>query len=178
VAVVLAAVLGGGGSVLAVAGLGAVLTIVGVVVFGPVVAAPAGAALGAPVARLRGVSGALARRNATRNPRRTSATAAALLVGVAVVTLFTTFGASIKASLNETVRQSFGGDLVIGGGRVADPSLSPHIASDVARLPEVGTAVGIGRGVARVGATDRRLSAADPAALSRLLNRNAASGAA
>ena len=176
VALVLASALGGGSGALGWAGLGALLTIVGVVVFGPVVAGPVGGVIALPLARLRGMTGSLARRNATRNPRRTSATAAALLVGVAVVTLFTTFGASIKASLDETVRQSFGGDLVIGGGRFGDPSLSPRIATDVARLPEVGTAVGIGRGVARVGATDRRLSVADPAALSRLVNLDVSSG--
>ncbi|HEV3354991.1 MAG TPA: FtsX-like permease family protein [Acidimicrobiales bacterium] len=176
VALVLASALGGSSAALGWAGLGALLTIVGVVVFGPVVAGPVGAAIGLPLARLRGMTGSLARRNATRNPRRTSATAAALLVGVAVVTLFTTFGASIKASLNETVRQSFGGDLVIGGGRFGGPSLSPRIATDVARLPEVGTAVGIGRGVARVGASDRSLSVTDPAALSRLVKLDVSSG--
>src|SRR5205085_10300184 len=137
VVTVMAAVVGDGSNVLAWAGLGAFLTIVGVVVFGPVVAGPLSTLLGAPLARMRGMSGALARRNAARNPRRTSATAAALLVGVAVVTLFTTFGASIKASLDDSVNKSFGGDLVIGGGRFGAPALSPRIASDVGRLPEV-----------------------------------------
>src|SRR5439155_791172 len=78
VAVVLGAVLSGGGSVLALAGLGAVLTMVGVVVFGPVVARPASRVIGAPLRLLRGVTGSLARENAMRNPRRTSGTAAAL----------------------------------------------------------------------------------------------------
>ena len=74
---------------LALAGLGAVLTIVGVVVFGPVVARPASRVIGAPLRLLRGVTGSLARENAMRNPRRTAGTAAALMVGVGVVTLFT-----------------------------------------------------------------------------------------
>ena len=58
---------------LALAGLGALVTIVGVVVFGPVVARAASGAIGAPVRRWRGVTGALARENASRNPRRTAA---------------------------------------------------------------------------------------------------------
>src|SRR5581483_3822567 len=72
VAIVLVAVLSNGSGTLALAGLGALLTIVGVVVFGPAVAGPIGSALGTPVARFRGATGSLARGNATRNPRRTS----------------------------------------------------------------------------------------------------------
>ena len=72
VAIVLASVIGGGDNVLPVAGLGALLTIIGLVVFGPVVARPVGSVLGLPLARLRGVVGGLARRTrpATRGARR------------------------------------------------------------------------------------------------------------
>ncbi len=56
-----------------------------------------------------------------RNPRRTAGTAAALMVGVGVVTLFTIFAASLKASIDNSVSQSFTGDLVVstGGGSAA-----------------------------------------------------------
>jgi len=99
------------------AGWGAFLLIVGVVVLGPVVARPASSVLGTPLARFRGVTGSLARDNARRNPRRTASTASALLVGVAVVTLFTVLGASIKASVTQSVNRSFAGDLVLSSGR-------------------------------------------------------------
>ena len=56
-----------------------------------------------------------------RNPRRTAATAAALMVGMAVVTLFTVFAASLKASVDETVSKQFGGDLVHRHGRTSAP---------------------------------------------------------
>ena len=82
------------------------------------------AVLGSPLPRLRGVTGELARQNAMRNPRRTSGTAAALMVGVAIVTLFTVVASSIKATINEEVSQSFGGDLV-----VATPAASVAAAS-------------------------------------------------
>src|SRR3546814_4615100 len=59
---------------------------------------------------LRGTTGELARRNAMRNPRRTSATATALLIGVGVVSLFTVFGASLRASLDDAVSRAFRGD--------------------------------------------------------------------
>ena len=64
-------------------------------------------------------SASLAVRNAKRNPRRTAGTASALMVGVAVVTLFTVFAASLKASIDDATSRSFRGDLVI-----ADDSFS------------------------------------------------------
>jgi putative ABC transport system permease protein len=145
VAVVLSAVLGDGDNVLAQAGLGALLTLVGVVVFGPVVARTASAAIGAPLPALRGLPGRLARQNAMRNPRRTSGTAAALMVGVGVVTLFTVFAASLKASLDASVTETFRGDLVISTGPFGGSGLSPELAADVGELPEVETAQGIGQ---------------------------------
>ncbi|MCZ0978803.1 ABC transporter permease [Streptomyces diastatochromogenes] len=63
---------------------------------------------------LRGVNRGLARRNALRSPARTAATATALMIGVAVVTLFTVFGASLKTTMDRTVDRSFAGDVAIG----------------------------------------------------------------
>src|SRR5207302_997330 len=151
VGVVLTAVIGGGGGVLPRAGLGALFTIVGFVVFGPVAARPAAGTIGTPLARLRGITGALARENAMRNPRRTSGTAAALMVGVGVVTLFTVFAASLKASIDHSVSRSFTGDLVVSTGRFGGGGISPQLARDVGQLPVVKDATGLGRGRALVG---------------------------
>jgi putative ABC transport system permease protein len=176
VAVVLAAVLSGGDSVLALAGLGALLTIVGVVVFGPVVARTASAVIGAPLQWLRGVTGSLARENAMRNPRRTSGTAAALMVGVGVVTLFTIFAASLKASIDNSVSQSFTGDLVVSSGRFGGSGISPQLARDVGQLPQVQTATGLGRGRALVGTGTENVTIADPAQLRNVLDLDVQSG--
>ncbi|MGW7404913.1 ABC transporter permease [Streptomyces sp. NPDC054833] len=151
------------------AGLGAVLALVAFVVLGPVASATAVRLLGSPLDRLRGVTGALARRNALRSPRRTAATASALMIGVAVVSLFTVFGASLKATMDQTVSRSFAGDVAVstpsfGAG---GSGLSPELAPAVQRLPEVDTAVGLGRGVAQVDGKGRALTVTDPAALAR-----------
>ncbi|GLW55831.1 ABC transporter permease [Kitasatospora phosalacinea] len=149
---------------------GALALLAGTVVLGPVAAVLAVRVLGAPLPRLRGVTGALARRNAARNPGRTAATATALMVGVAVVTLFTVFGASVKATLDDTVSRSFAGDLAVtapatgAGGSGVSPKLAPAVAA----LPEVGTAVGLGRGAARIDGHGARLGVADPVALARV----------
>jgi putative ABC transport system permease protein len=177
VAIVLASVLGGGGgNTLAFAGLGAVATIVGVVVTGPVVARPLSAVLGAPLRRLKGVTGGLAQQNAMRNPRRTSGTASALMIGVGVVTLFTVFGASLKASLNDTVQRSFGGDLAIRGGNFGVGGLDPGLANAVAEQPEVADAVGLGQGQLRLDGNDTDVTVADPARLEGLLDIDVTAG--
>ncbi len=163
VVVVLAAVLGGGDGVLARAGLGAGATIIGVVVFGPVVARPAAGAIGWPLPRLRGITGLLARQNAMRNPRRTAGTASALMVGVAVVTLFTVVAASIKQSIDDSVAKSFGGDLVVtAGGFGPVAGFSPQMAGKVAALPEVEAATGLGTGAVRIGGDTETVAVAEP----------------
>lgn len=123
-------------------GLGALVLVVGAVVLGPVVARPAAAVLGVVPAVSRGITGRLARRNAMRNPRRTAASASALMVGTAVVALFTTFGASIKASINEAVDENFSGDLVVIPDGFSGALLSPELPDAIAEVPDVTAAVG------------------------------------
>ena len=176
VVVVLTAVLGDGDNVLALAGLGALLTLVGVVVFGPVIARPASAAIGAPLPALRGVAGSLARENAMRNPRRTSGTAAALMVGVGVVTLFTVFAASLKSSLDQSVSSSFRGDLVISTGPFGGSGLSPELATDVGELPEVSTAQGLGRARAAFDGETEFVGIVDPGGIDEVLDLDVADG--
>jgi putative ABC transport system permease protein len=167
---VLTAVLGDGDNVLARAGTGAALVVIGLVVLGPLVARTAAGALGAPLPRLRGITGALARQNAMRNPRRAAGSASALMVGVGVVTLFTVFAASLKASVNQSVSESVAGDLVISAGRFGGGGLSPQLARDVAAVPGVEAAVGLGRGAAVVDGTSRAVTIADPAPLQEILD--------
>ncbi|MFG3029821.1 ABC transporter permease [Streptomyces sp. NPDC048253] len=151
------------------AGGGAVLALIAFVVLGPVAAGTAVRVLGSPLDRLRGATGGLARRNALRSPKRTAATAGALMIGVAVVSLFTVFGASLKATMDQTVSRSFAGDVAVstpsfGAG---GSGLSPRLAPALGKLPEVDTAVGLGRGVAEVDGKGRALTVTDPVALRR-----------
>ncbi len=160
VVTVLASVASGGDLVLLGTAVGALLTVAGVVVFGPVVARATSAVIGAPVARLRGVAGALARQNAMRNPHRTAATAAALMVGVAVVALFTVFAASLKASVDDSVSQSLRGDVVVEGSGFGQSDLSPELAGAARDLPEVDDAVGLGVGGVLVDGDAQRVTIA------------------
>ena len=164
--------LGGEGSAgIGSAALGAAVLVAGVVVLGPVVVPSVGRVLGLPLA-LRGVTGDLARRNAVRNPRRTSGTAAALLVGVGVVSLFTVFGASVSKSIEDEVNRTFGGDLVLsaGGADFGGAGLSPSVSSTVGAMPEVATAAGVGFGPAVVDGDQNDIDFGDAAALAEALS--------
>ena len=176
VVAVLAAALGLGGAAVMVAAVGVVLTLAGMVVCGPIAARPAGALLGAPLPRLRGMPGALARDNAMRNPRRTAGTAAALMVGVGVVSLFTVYAGSLKSSIQDSVGRSFAGDLAIttpgwGGG-----ALDPRLATQARALPQIHGAVGLGQGAASIAGTSRELTVADPAQLARVVDLDVTHG--
>jgi putative ABC transport system permease protein len=147
--------IGGGG--IAIAGLGALLAILGFVVFGPVVARPAAAALGAPLPIFRRMTGRLARENAMRNPRRTASTASALMVGVGVVTLF-------------TVSKQFGGDLVINSDDFSSAGMSPQLAADIGKLPEVAVSSGLGIGTMTIDRQPSDVSIVEPATFDQLLD--------
>jgi putative ABC transport system permease protein len=159
------------------AGLGAVVLVIGVLLLGPVVARPVGNLLGAPLG-LRGVSGDLARRNAVRNPKRTSSTAAALLVGVGVVSLFTVFGASVSQSIEDTVDQTFGGELALtpAGSGFSGAGLSTSLVDDLDELPEVEVAAGLGFGAAKVDGRQDGVGFADPQSLANVADFDVQSG--
>lgn len=160
----------------ALTAVGALVCLTGVVVVGPVVAGRAVGLLAAPVARLRGLGGSLARRNAMRNPRRTSATASALLVGVSVVALFTVLAASMSAALDDAVDQSFGGDLVSAAPVFGGAGIDPEMAPAIGELDEVASAVGIGGAAARVDGDERGLTYADRDALAPVLDLDVTDG--
>lgn len=157
-------------------GTGSLLSLVGLIVLGPVAARPAAAAIGTVLPRLDGQIGRLARRNAMRDPRRTAATATALMVGMSVVALFTVFAASTKAGIESEVNQTFVGDLVVSTSSFGGGSLSPQVATTVARLPQVDEAVGIGTGLASINGAGETVTNADPAGLGTVLQPGSVTG--
>lgn len=128
-----------GGAGVAAVGLGAALVFVAVATLGPALARPITAALGAPLRRVAGLPGALGRENAMRNPRRTSATASALMIGVGLVGTITVLASSAKASVDATIEASFSGDVVVDTGAMGGATLSPALAEEIAALSEVET---------------------------------------
>jgi putative ABC transport system permease protein len=106
----------GGGDAGARAGLmggGAVVVVLAVSFFSPHLVRPLAAIAGWPLERLRRLLGRLARENAQRNPGRTAVTAAALMIGLALVAFVTVFAAGLKSSVAQVVDENFAGGLVI-----------------------------------------------------------------
>ncbi|QMU76839.1 ABC transporter permease [Streptacidiphilus sp. PB12-B1b] len=96
--------------------VGVLLTLVGFVVVGPLLAGLVVRVLGAVTLRMFGPVGRLAERNALRNPRRTGATAAALMVGLALVASLSVVGNSMVASATSQMDKSVGADFIIQSG--------------------------------------------------------------
>ena len=138
------------GQPMLIVGAGALLVFFGVSILGRTVALPLSRAIGAPLPRLRGITGELARENAMRNPKRTAASASALMIGVGLVGFITIFVSSTKASINSAIDRGFTGDIVVdsGGGLVG--GLDPALANRLRTLPQIGTAAGLRLGLAQV----------------------------
>ncbi|MGI8663202.1 MAG: ABC transporter permease [Acidimicrobiales bacterium] len=175
---VLSAGLGSLDDPLPAAGIGTFLLLVGTVVLGPVVARPASRLIGSPLRRFRGVEGRLAQENAMRNPRRTSGSAMALMIGVAIVAFFTIFAASIQSTIDNEIGKSFAADLVVGGG--AGPGgggVTPALATELAKQPNVAAVTGVRFGAVEIEGKPKFLAAGDPSSLGQVLDVGVTSGA-
>lgn len=94
-------------------GLGVVLTLIATVIAGPLLVRPVIRVLGAAFPALFGSIGRMSQRNALRNPRRTGATAAALMVGLALVGGMSVASASMSTSFDRQIDKTLGADFVI-----------------------------------------------------------------
>jgi putative ABC transport system permease protein len=157
-------------------GFGAALALVGMVILGPVLAGPISRFIGFPITKFRGISGNLARQNAIRNPRRTAGTAAALLIGVAVVSFFAVIASSLTATTNDQIDRSFVGDIAITGLGGRNGGFSPALGESIAKLPEVDAVVPIRLTDVPVNGQRETLLATDPIALGKVLKLTVTAG--
>ncbi|WP_327135602.1 FtsX-like permease family protein [Streptomyces sp. NBC_01343] len=93
--------------------LGVLFTLIGFIVIGPLLAGLVVRLLSGIVLRPFGSVGRLAERNALRNPRRTGATAAALMIGLALVACLSVVGSSMVASATDELDKSVGADYIV-----------------------------------------------------------------
>ncbi len=119
-------------------GLGAVALFVGVAMLAPAVARPFSSVIGRPLARTRGVAGRLGRENSMRSPRRTAQTASALMVGLALVSAITVFGASASKSATSAVDNAISADLIVTNTNNAGPgNFSQAVPTAASAVPGV-----------------------------------------
>jgi putative ABC transport system permease protein len=152
-------------------GAGAGLVFLGVAMLGPLVARPVSRLLGAPLA-MRSTTGKLAQQNAMRNPARTAATAAALMVGVTLVSFMTILASSTKASVSSIIDSAVRADFVLSNGGIAGGSsgFSPDIERSLNALPQVSATEGIRSGIVQLYGKTTAVVATDPVKASRLFN--------
>jgi putative ABC transport system permease protein len=134
---------------LSLMGLGAVLTFLGVAFLSPRLVGPIASFVGAPFERLRGVTGRIARENTVRQPGRTAVTAAALMVGVALVTFASVFAGSAKSTFKDAVTNGSKAQAVIQNTD-GFSSFTPQAAKAVAQVPGVKEVAAVRFGQAKV----------------------------
>jgi putative ABC transport system permease protein len=127
---------GGASNGVVLVGIGAAVVFIGVAVLSPLAARPLSAALGAPLPAISKLAGKLGRENAKRNPKRTASTAAALMIGLALVTLFTVLASSLKESATAAVERSLKADYIVNTPTFS--GFSRDVARRFRRSPKFG----------------------------------------
>jgi putative ABC transport system permease protein len=142
-------------------GVGALLVFFGVALFASKLVPALATALGWPAAKLGGASGQLARGNAKRNPQRTASTAAALMIGLALVTLVAVLGQGIRSTFTDAVDRIFIADYAI----TAQNNFSPipvEAAEAAAEAPVVREVASVRTGEALVYGEPSSVTAVTP----------------
>ena len=142
-------------------GFGTLLMFIGVALFSSRLVRPLVRILGWPATRIGGVAGLLARDNARRNPERTASTAAALMIGLTLVTLVATLSSGIVASFSRAVNDLFTGDYAI----TAQNNFSPipiDAAQAAAQAPGVTVVGNVRTGTVRIFKSNEFATAVDP----------------
>jgi putative ABC transport system permease protein len=150
----------GGGTAALLVGLGAVALVLGAIALSPVLARPFIRVVGAALPKIWGTTGHLARQNALRSPRRTAATASALMVGLALVSAFSIVGASTNASVEKLIDDALGAEYILSTA-VGQP-FTTQIADEVAGIDGVGSVTRVRFGSAQVDGAQEFVTSVDP----------------
>lgn len=158
--------LGGDSGRMAV-GAGAGTALVGLFLLLPLLSRPVVALAGPLLRGTAGTAGRLAQQNAVRNPRRTAATAAALTIGLTLVSSLTVVGASVDDAVARAVTGGMRADYSVKTANGI--SLDPRLAAAVAKVPGVAAVSPMTDVYWKIGGKERAVSGVDAATLDRLL---------
>ena len=164
-----------GGVDMKVFGAGLLAVLVGVMVSLPLAVRPLAALIATPL-KLRGLPGELAKQNALRNPRRTSSTAAALMIGLTLVVSMGVFASSLKASFGDVISDQTNADLYLSSSSAQGPGFSPTVITAVQAVDGVDKVSAGGWGQARFDNGDTSYSAIDPATAEEVMNLDVSQG--
>lgn len=162
-----------GGSGKGPMGLGAALLVIGVFVLTPLLSRPLIAAA-APVLRLFRVSGRLARQNAVRNPRRTAATASALMVGLTLITGLTVIASGVQQAVEKMASGSLKADYTVSMANFTP--LSPAVEKKLAQSDEVTATSPLRNARASIGGDTEYLTGVNGSTIGQLTDLDFTSG--
>lgn len=165
----LALFVGLGGRGIGWVGLGAGVSFLGVSILAPLFAKPLAGLIARPLPRVYGVTGTLARENAVRRPRRTAATASALMIGIALVAFVSILASSIKVTVKESIFDNFPAEFLVSPAAF-DGGVSPDVARRLAAAPEVATVSAVQLGQSRIDDEVQTLASVDPETIGEVFN--------
>jgi putative ABC transport system permease protein len=151
---------------------GALMLFVAVALVSPRLVPPLASVLGRPAARLAGSAGVMARRNAMRNPGRTAVTAAALMIGIALVAFSAVIGNGMRESTKGAISDGVKADYVLVGQDGWSP-IDPKAAETAAGVPGVEVATGLVQDRGRALGETVNVDGVDPAAIGDVLGEEA-----
>lgn len=166
----------GTGVMVALMAVGAIGVFIGVTLLSPIFAGPLTRVLGWPIRKVSGVSGKLAQENAARNPRRTSTTAAALMVGLALVTMALVIGESLKTQLRSTLDSSVHADYLITED--SDAGFPAALGTQVTDSPVTADVVAWAYHDVRIDSEIQEVASADLASIATLFDLGIVEGTA
>jgi putative ABC transport system permease protein len=167
----------GGGLVALLLGGGLLALFIGVALIAPRLVKPLASLVGWPGRRVGGSAGRLASSNSVRNPSRTAATAAALMVGLTLVTAVAVLGNGLRASVNDAVdKQLQGADYVLAGSNGA--TYAAEADETLASTAGVELTSGIRHGEALIDGEEGMIAGVDPATIGHFLKFDWTEGSA
>jgi putative ABC transport system permease protein len=165
---------GGTLGMIALAGGGALLLFLGTASVSSTVATPVTKMIGWPVAKVYRAPGQLASENAGRAPRRTSATVAALMIGVALVSASAVFASSLRNTFTAAMDRGVTADWVVTASGF---QLLPGVVNEtLSEVPELSAVTGVRVIPVLIDDDEKQVGSADPVALEQLINVNLQSG--
>ncbi len=144
--------------------LGVLLAVAGL---SPMISKPFLSVTAAAYTRIFGSVGTLAGQNSLRNPRRTTATASALMIGLALATTMAIVGSSAKASVDDIIAENFVGDFVVSSS--FGQAFSPSIGAEMAKIDGVDAVIAQRFGLAELDGDPEPIASIDPEALRTLV---------
>jgi putative ABC transport system permease protein len=145
--------------------IGILALFVGVALAAPHMVKPLTGLVGLPARRSGGVAGELANANSVRHPGRTASTAAALMIGLTLVTVVAVLGAGLRSTVESAVTDQVDAPYIVDG--IDGAPFEAAEGDALARVPGVNTASHVRIDKALVAGEEKDVTGVDPATIAR-----------